>query len=197
MFTSRAEYRTLLRQDNADIRLTEKSHKIGLASDNRLKRLDEKLSKSNAFVEFFKETSVTTKEVNPILEDKNSAPIHQKGKLFKIFARPNLDMQDMLKLTKVKEYATQHRLDEEVLEQVEIQVKYAGYIDKEKQNADKLHRLENLKIPNDFDYTHLKSMSYEAREKLNKIQPRTVSQASRVSGVNPSDISVLLVHMGR
>lgn len=197
MFTSRAEYRTLLRQDNADIRLTEKSHQIGLASQERMKRLDEKLKKSNEFIHFLKETSVTTKEINPILEVKKSAPIHQQGKLFKIFARPNVNMEDMLLLEKVKKYAQEQDTDEEILEQVEIQVKYAGYIEKEKQNADKLQRLENLRIPSNFDYTMLKSMSFEAREKLSKIQPRTVSQASRVSGVNPSDISVLLVHMGR
>lgn len=197
MFTSRAEYRTLLRQDNADIRLTAKSHDLGLASDERMKRLEEKESKSKNFVDFFKNTSVTTEEINPILEAKKSSTVNQQGKLFKIFARPNIEMKDMLKLKSVKAYAQENEIDEEILEQVEIQVKYAGYIEKEKQNADKLHRLENVRIPDNFDYNQLKSMSYEAREKLGKIQPRTVSQASRVSGVNPSDISVLLVHMGR
>ena len=197
MFTSRAEYRTLLRQDNADFRLTAKSHEIGLASKDRLKKMQAKQSKSEAFVEFFKDQSVTTDEINPILESKNSATVSQQGKLFKIFARPNIDMADMRKLKSVDEYIKNNKLDNEVLEQVEIQVKYAGYIEKEKQNADKLNRLENVKIPENFDYNQLKSMSYEAREKLSKIQPRTVSQASRVSGVNPSDVSVLLVHMGR
>ncbi len=197
MFTSRAEYRTLLRQDNADIRLTAKSHDLGLASDERMKRLEEKESKSKNFVDFFKNTSVTTEEINPILEAKKSSTVNQQGKLFKIFARPNIEMKDMLKLKSVKAYAQENEIDEEILEQTEIQVKYAGYIEKEKQNADKLHRLENVRIPDNFDYNQLKSMSYEAREKLGKIQPRTVSQASRVSGVNPSDISVLLVHMGR
>ncbi|GGE12959.1 tRNA uridine 5-carboxymethylaminomethyl modification enzyme MnmG [Psychroflexus salis] len=197
MFTSRAEYRTLLRQDNADIRLTEKSHDLGLATDERMQRLEEKQSKTKAFVEFFKNTSVTTTEINPVLEAKSSAKVNQQGKLFKIFARPNMDMGDMLQLQSVKEFVKEHKVDEEVLEQVEVQIKYAGYIEKEKQNADKLHRLENVKIPMNFDYSQLKSMSFEAREKLGKIQPRTVSQASRVSGVNPSDISVLLVHMGR
>lgn len=197
MFTSRAEYRTLLRQDNADFRLTPLAFDLGIASEKRMKRVEEKQSKSNAFVEFFKETSVTTKEINPILETKNSSPIKQQGKLFKIFARPNIEMDDMLKLESIKNYVEENNLDAEILEQVEIQVKYAGYIDKEKQNADKLNRLENLKIPDNFDYSKLKSMSFEAREKLNQIQPRTVSQASRISGVNPSDISVLLVHMGR
>ena len=197
MFTSRAEYRTLLRQDNADIRLTEKSFNLGLATSEQMKRLEEKQSKSENFVEFFKNTSVTTTEINPILEAKDSASIKQQGKLFKIFARPNIDMADMLKLESVEAYANENNIDEEILEQVEVQIKYAGYIEKEKHNADKLHRLENVKIPKNFDYSKLKSMSYEAREKLGKIQPVTVSQASRVSGVNPSDVSVLLVHMGR
>lgn len=197
MFTSRAEYRTLLRQDNADFRLTPLAFALGIASEKRMKRVEEKQKKSADFVEFFKETSVTTQEINPILEAKNSSPVKQQGKLFKIFARPNIEMPDMLQLECIKNYVSKNDLDSEILEQVEIQVKYAGYIDKEKQNADKLNRLENLKIPTNFDYSQLKSMSFEAREKLAKIQPRTVSQASRISGVNPADISVLLVHMGR
>lgn len=197
MFTSRAEYRTLLRQDNADFRLTAKAFEIGLASSERMKMMEEKKRKSDAFVDFFKNQSVTTEEINPILEGKNSAKVDQQGKLFKIFARPNISMQDMRKLDSVEEFVTKNELDNEVLEQVEVQVKYAGYIEKEKVNADKLNRLENVKIPEHFDYSTLKSMSFEAREKLTKIKPRTVSQASRVSGVNPSDVSVLLVHMGR
>lgn len=197
MFTSRAEYRTLLRQDNADLRLTERSYRIGLAKENRMKRVDEKYSKADAFVKFFEETSVSPQEINPILEDKKSSTIAQKGKMFRLFARPNISMEDMLKVDAVQSFAQENELDEEILEQVEIQVKYSGYIEKEKQNADKLNRLENLKIPDNFDYSVLKSMSFEAREKLSKIKPATVSQASRVSGVNPSDISVLLVHMGR
>jgi tRNA uridine 5-carboxymethylaminomethyl modification enzyme len=197
MFTSRAEYRTLLRQDNADFRLTAKGFDIGLASSERMKLMEEKQRKSDAFVKFFKEQSVTTDEINPILEGKNSAHVDQQGKLFKIFARPNITMQDMMKLESVENFVTEHELNNEVLEQVEVQVKYAGYIEKEKLNADKLNRLENVRIPEHFDYSLLKSMSFEAREKLTKIKPRTVSQASRVSGVNPSDVSVLLVHMGR
>lgn len=197
MFTSRAEYRTLLRQDNADFRLTAKAFDIGLASADRMKLMEDKKKKSDAFVEFFKNQSVTTDEINPILEENNSAKVDQQGKLFKIFARPNITMQDMRKLESVESFIKKHELDNEVLEQVEVQVKYAGYIEKEKLNADKLNRLENVKIPEHFDYSLLKSMSFEAREKLTKIKPRTVSQASRVSGVNPSDVSVLLVHMGR
>ena len=197
MFTSRAEYRTLLRQDNADFRLTAKSHDLGLATSERMRLMEDKQQKSDAFVKFFENQSVTTSEINPILEDKKSSPVDQQGKLFKIFARPNITMEDMRQLDSVEQYIQEHELNNEVLEQVEVQVKYAGYIEKEKNNADKLNRLENVKIPEHFDYSLLKSMSYEAREKLSKIKPRTVSQASRVSGVNPSDVSVLLVHMGR
>lgn len=197
MFTSRAEYRTLLRQDNADFRLTEKSYKLGLASQKRMARMESKKDASDAFVSFFRETSVNPEEINPILEANNSATVKQSGKMFKIFARPNMTMEDMRKVEAVENYIQEHQFDHEVLEQTEIQVKYSGYIEKEKNNADKLHRLENLKIPSDFDYMKLKSMSMEAREKLIKIQPKTVSQASRVSGVSPADISVLLVYMGR
>jgi tRNA uridine 5-carboxymethylaminomethyl modification enzyme len=197
MFTSRAEYRTLLRQDNADFRLTPKGYELGLASEARLKRMEEKQSKSMAFVEFFRNTSVTPEEVNPILESKNSAPVKQQDKMFKLFARPNITMEDMEKINSVATYLRENKLDAEIIEQTEIQVKYAGYIEKEKNNADKLNRLENVKIPSNFDYSKLKSMSMEARQKLNEIQPVTISQASRVSGVSPNDISVLLVYLGR
>ena len=197
MFTSRAEYRTLLRQDNADARLTPKGHELGLASEKRLKRMEEKHSKAEGFVEFFKDTSVTQEDINPILESNHSAPVNQTGKLFKIFARPNISMDDIRKIDCVERYIQEYALDKEIIEQTEIQVKYSGYIDKEKNNADKLNRLENVKIPADFDYSKLKSMSIEARQKLEKIKPVTISQASRISGVSPSDVSVLLVYMGR
>ena len=197
MFTSRAEYRTLLRQDNADFRLTPRGYELGLASENRLRRMEEKQSKSDSFVQFFKDTSVEPKEINPILEKKNSAQVKQKDKMFKLFARPQISMADMRKVASVNAYILENGLDTEVLEQAEIQVKYAGYIEKEKSNADKLQRLENVKIPKDFDYSKLQSMSLEARGKLNDIQPVTVSQASRISGVSPADISVLLVYLGR
>ena len=197
MFTSRAEYRTLLRQDNADFRLTPKGYKLGLASENRLRRMEEKKSKSDAFVKFFRETSVKPEEANPVLESKNSAPVKQQDKMFRLFARPNITIGDVRKFQAVEEYIYQNDLDPEVIEQTEIQVKYAGYIEKEKNNADKLNRLENLKIPQGFDYSKLKSMSMEARQKLTDIQPVTISQASRISGVSPNDISVLLVYLGR
>ncbi|WP_242120062.1 tRNA uridine-5-carboxymethylaminomethyl(34) synthesis enzyme MnmG [Aestuariivivens sediminicola] len=197
MFTSRAEYRTLLRQDNADLRLTPKGYDLGLATEARLKRMNEKHDAANKFVSFFKGTSVSPEKINPILESKNSAPVKQSGKLFKIFSRPNITMDDIRKIESVEAYIQNHNLDKEVIEQAEIQIKYSGYIAKEKNNADKLNRLEYVKIPENFDFSKIKSMSYEAREKLKKIQPTTVSQASRISGVSPNDISVLLVYMGR
>ncbi|CAM3419897.1 tRNA uridine-5-carboxymethylaminomethyl(34) synthesis enzyme MnmG [Zobellia roscoffensis] len=197
MFTSRAEYRTLLRQDNADLRLTPRSFDIGLAKKERLDRMEEKEKKSDSFVNFFKETSVKPEDINPILESVDSALVKQSDKMFKVFSRPKVTMEHMLKLETVSGFVEDNNLDREVLEQTEIQVKYSGYIAKEKNNADKLLRLENVKIPANFDYSKLKSLSYEAREKLNSIQPVTIAQAARVSGVNPSDISVLLVYLGR
>jgi tRNA uridine 5-carboxymethylaminomethyl modification enzyme len=197
MFTSRAEYRTLLRQDNADLRLTPLSFKIGLASKERMDRVIEKQEKTDLFVKFLKDTSVNPDEINPILVEKNTAPIRQSMKMFKIAARPQMDFKDMQKLRSVQTFIKQFDIDREVIEQTEIHVKYAGYIEKEKNQADKLNRLENVSIPSSFNYQKVKSLSIEARQKLTKIQPTTISQASRISGVSPSDISVLLVYMGR
>ena len=197
MFTSRAEFRTLLRQDNADERLTPKAFAIGLASQKRMKRMEEKFSASKKMVNFFKETSVTMAETNPILEEKGSAPIVQADKMFKVFSRPQIELEDFLKFEKVAHYVQENNLDREVLEQAEIQVKYSGYIEKERANAEKSTRLENVKIPVDFNFENIKSMSIEAKQKLGKIRPATIAQASRISGVSPSDISVLLVYMGK
>tara|TARA_Y100000996_G_scaffold243358_1_gene191369 strand:+ start:2091 stop:3962 length:1872 start_codon:yes stop_codon:yes gene_type:complete len=197
MFTSRAEYRTLLRQDNADIRLTEKSFKIGLAKKERYDRVKQKQKEVEGFVKFFNETSFELDEVNKILKSVNYEPVPQKGKIDKIYSRPNVKQQDIRKLASVENYIKANKLDNEVLDQTEIQIKYKGYIEKEKANADKLQRLEDIKIPDNFDYDPLASLSHEAKEKLNKIRPSTLSQASRISGINPSDISVLLVKMGR
>ncbi len=197
MFTSRAEYRTLLRQDNADLRLTPRSFDIGLADAERLRKMEIKMKKSDEFIHFFRKTSVSPEEINPILESVSSSPVKQSDKMFKVFSRPKVTMDHMLQLEKVSGFVQEKELNREVLEQTEIQVKYAGYIAKEKTNADKLQRLENIKIPENFDYSQLKSLSYEAREKLSAIRPVTISQASRISGVSPSDISVLLVFMGR
>ena len=197
MFTSRAEFRTLLRQDNADFRLTPMSHEIGLASELRLRRMEHKLKESEKMVAFFKETSITAAEANPILEAKETALVNQSDKMFKMFSRPQIELNDMMQLQKVKDYIDANEVDLEILEQAEIQVKYSGYIEKERNNANKLTRLEDVKIPEDFDYNKIKSMSIEARQKLGKIRPVTISQASRISGVSPSDISVLLIYMGR
>jgi len=197
MFTSRAEYRTLLRQDNADLRLTPMSFKIGLASKERLERVKEKQEKTDLFVKFLVQTSVKPEEINPILEANNTAKISQSMKLFKIAARPQLNFDNLRKLSKVENFINENFIDNEIVEQTEIHVKYAGYIEKEKNQADKLNRLENVSIPSKFDYTKVASLSIEARQKLTKIQPTTISQASRISGVSPSDISVLLVYMGR
>lgn len=197
MFTSRAEYRTLLRQDNADFRLTPKAFEIGLAKEERLIRMEQKFSQSEAMVNFFRETSLKPEEANPILEAKGSAPMSQPDKMFKVFSRPQLDLEDFRKFIKVAAYIEEHDLDQEVVEQAEIQVKYSGYIEKEKNNADKLTRLEDMIIPDNFNFDNIQSISIEAKQKLNKIRPRTIAQASRISGVSPSDISVLLIYMGR
>ena len=197
MFTSRAEYRTLLRQDNADIRLTMKSFDIGLASQDRLKRVGNKIERTNKLVSFYKGQSVEPDIANPVLKAKHSSPIKQSNKLFKIFSRPKITMSDLYNFPPVEKYIKENNFDDDVIEQAEIQVKYSGYITKERNNANKLIRLEGLRIPKGFDYSKLKSMSAEAREKLASIRPETVAQASRISGVSPNDVSVLLVFMGR
>ena len=197
MFTSRAEYRTLLRQDNADFRLTPKGYAIGLAKEERMHKMEKKQEKAERFIKFFKKTSFDPEEINPILESLDSAIVRQSDKLFKVFSRPKVTMDHMLQLSCVSEFVEQHDLNSEEMEQAEIEVKYSGYIEKEKNNADKLQRLENVRIPDNFDYSKLKSLSFEAREKLEAIQPVTISQASRISGVSPADVSVLLVYLGR
>jgi tRNA uridine 5-carboxymethylaminomethyl modification enzyme len=197
MFTSRAEFRTLLRQDNADFRLTPMAYEIGLASEKRLRRMEHKLNESEKMVAFFKETSVTAAEANPVLEAKGTATVSQSDKMFKMFSRPQIELEDMMQFEKVKQYVASNAIDQEILEQAEIQVKYSGYIEKERNNADKLTRLEDVKIPDNFDYHKIKSMSIEAKQKLSAIRPVTISQASRISGVSPSDVSVLLIYMGR
>ncbi len=197
MFTSRAEYRTLLRQDNADLRLTPLSFKLGLASKERMERVIEKQEKTDLFVKFLKDTSVKPSIINPILDENNTASILHSMKLFKIAARPQLNFNDIRKIPFVEAFILDNNINNEIVEQTEIHVKYAGYIKKEKNQADKLNRLENVAIPSTFDYSKVKSLSIEARQKLSKIKPVTISQASRISGVSPSDVSVLLVYMGR
>ena len=197
MFTSRAEYRTLLRQDNADLRLTPKAFELGLASKERNDRVLEKQRKTNLLIQFLEKTSVKQEEINPILEAKNLALVNQSMKLFKIAARPQLNFSDFKNVKKLNIFILDNNIDSAIIEQAEIHLKYSGYIAKEKNNADKLNRLENVMIPSQFNYQKVKSLSFEAREKLSKIQPTSISQASRISGVSPSDISVLLVYMGR
>lgn len=197
MFTSRAEYRTLLRQDNADLRLTPLAYELGLASEERFEKVQQKKRKTERLIKFLKETSVTKEQINPILERKGLATINQSMKIYKIAARPQLSLLDFKEIEALEAFFILEEIDSIIIEQVEIHLKYSGYIEKEKSNADKLNRLENVVIPQTFNYTKVKSLSYEAREKLTKIQPTTISQASRISGVSPSDISVLLVYMGR
>ena len=197
MFTSRAEYRTLLRQDNADLRLTPIGYKLGLASKERLDRVIEKQEKADLLIKFLQDTSVKQEEINPILEAKGLALINQSMKLYKIAARPQLEFSDFKNVKKLTAFLEENTIDKQAIEQAVIHLKYSGYIEKEKNNADKLNRLENVMIPSKFNYQKVKSLSFEAREKLTKIQPTSISQASRISGVSPSDISVLLVYMGR
>ena len=197
MFTSRAEFRMLLRQDNADIRLTHLSHNIGLASSERLSIVNSKISKTNKFIDFISNLSVKPDEINPILSNKSSKEISQSMKLRKLYSRPNIVKEDVSKLESISNYVLENNINDDVFEQAEIQIKYSGYIDKEKANAEKLNNLENIKVPDGFDYSRLKSLSSEAKSKLEEIQPKTLSQASRISGVSPADISAMLVFMGR
>lgn len=195
MFTSRAEYRLILRQDNADIRLTEKSHKLGLATDERMKKVEEKILKSGELENFLRETSLKPNQINPILEEENSNPVDQAYRAAQILTRPNISLEKLEKLDFIKEKTYEY--SNEIREQAEINIKYKGYIEKEKENVAKLHRLENIKIPVDFDFSKITSLSAEAKQKLNLIKPKTIAQASRISGVSPADINVLLIYLGR
>ncbi|MCT4581795.1 MAG: tRNA uridine-5-carboxymethylaminomethyl(34) synthesis enzyme MnmG [Flavobacteriales bacterium] len=199
MFTSRAEYRILLRQDNADLRLTEKSHAIGLASDERLKQVLHKKEETDKLIKFIKSTSIAPEEINPILEEKNSSPLKQKVKMDNVLARPNMVLEDFIKASpKLNEYI--NNLDSNVRaikEQAEVQTKYRGYLEREQEVADKLARLEYVKISDDIDYFQFSSLSNESKEKLNSIRPKTLGQASRISGIKPSDISILMIYLGR
>lgn len=197
MFTSRAEYRLLLRQDNADIRLTEIGHELGLASIDRVKRLKEKLAYIERFSQWLSEKSGNPEAINPIFESKGSSPIKQKNKLKAIISRPHISIEDLEQLPIIQEFYETNGKDLEAIEQVEIDIKYSGYIQREKENAKKLQKLENIRIPEKFDYSKLASLSNEAKNKLSETEPETIAQASRISGVSPSDISVLLVYMGR
>ena len=195
MFTSRAEYRLLLRQDNADIRLTEKSYNIGLASEERLRKVEEKIKKSGELEEFLKELSLKPNVINPILEENESNPVDQAYRASQILTRPNINLEKLSKIeiigNKAREYS------EEIQEQAEINIKYKGYIEKEKENVAKLQRMENIKIPDDFDFSKVASLSSEALQKMNNIRPKNIAQAYRISGVSPADINVLLIYLGK
>lgn len=199
MFTSRAEYRILLRQDNADERLTPLSHSIGLASDKRMERVQTKLSLTKDTKKFFLKQSVEPDEINSFLSGIDSAPLKQKVKLGNVITRPHVSIKDLrLNVPALDKFATELGVHEnEVLEQTEIQLKYEGYINKEQEMAEKMSRLEDLHLPSDLPYARLTSLSAEAREKLIAHQPETLGQASRISGISASDISVLLVYVGR
>ena len=197
MFTSRAEFRIILRQDNADIRLTPIAEKLGLADNKRMSILNEKLEYTEKLIQKIKSSSFSPKEINNILEENNESTIDQKTKIEKILSRPKIKLNNLQNTTFFKDFFNQHGKNNEALEQFEINTKYKGYIEKEKINAEKLTRLENIKLPKNFKYQKILSISSEGRQKLKEVKPQTVGQASRISGVSPSDISVLLVHLGR
>ena len=198
MFTSRAEYRILLRQDNADARLTELSYKLGLAKENRYKKYLEKRQKVEEIKSFLNENYVYPDEINRLLEQKESTRIDQKMKMSYLLLRPQINLSEMIEtLPTLANYNKQDRFLNECLEEAEIQIKYASYIEKEDELADKLRRLESVKLPKDFDFHQLQSLSYESREKLNKYQPATLGEASRISGISPADINVLAIFLGR
>ena len=196
MFTSRAEFRTLLRQDNADLRLTERSHKIGLASDERMRAVEQKIAEVNQVKNTLKDFSIEPAEINEYLSSINSATIQEKQKAAKIILRPNISLDD-LKTTLPNLQSSLDNISADALLQAEIQIKYERYIEKEQQLVDKMSDLENMLIPVNFDYDKLNALSNEALQKMKKIKPSTLGQASRISGVNPSDIQILMVYMGR
>jgi len=199
MFTSRAEFRTLLRQDNADERLTHKAAEIGLASQDRVFHVEQKLSGKKLVIKHLEKLSIDPETVNPTLENRNSAPLTQKVKLGSILSRPELRLLDFTPLfpSIVETIADTGELISEILEQAEIEVKYSGYLAKERDMAEKLLRLEHIRFPSGFDFSKIGNISTEARQKLIAIQPETLGQASRISGVNPADISILLMRLGR
>ena len=197
MFTSRAEYRLLLRQDNADIRLTKKGFELGLANKERLLQLQEKEQETVSLIKFLEKQSIDPTEINPVLKKKGSSILKQKVKIKTVLSRPHITITDLLVCKELTDYLDKVTPSSEAIEQAEIEIKYAGYLNKEKESAAKLSRLENIKIAEDFEFDKLHSISTEGREKLKTIQPTTIGQASRISGVSPSDINVLLIYLGR
>ena len=197
MLTSRAEYRLLLRQDNADERLTRKGYELGLASKERLTKLNEKVSQTEILMKFLKKENIEPEKINPVLEKRNSAVVKQKKKLISFLSRPHITFEDIKISNKLSDFLKKENISKEAIEQTEIKIKYGGYLDKEAEAAKKLSKLEDIKIPDEFDYSKLHSISTEGKEKLNEIQPSSIGQASRISGVSPSDINILLIYMGR
>ena len=198
MFTSRAEYRILLRQDNADLRLHKKAFDIGLLSKDKYDSTLEKIKETRALSSFVKNLSIIPEKINPILEEKNSTTIKQKVKAPSIISRPFVKVHDVLKThLELADFSDTLNHKKDCLEQVEIDIKYKGYIDREKDLADKIKKLEYVEIPNDINYDKFSSLSNESKEKLNKVKPINIGQASRISGIKPSDISILLVYLGR
>lgn len=196
MFTSRAEFRTLLRQDNADLRLTEKSYRVGLASEERMQNVIKKEKEVGDIKSILKTTTVDPSQINPFFESVNSAAITEKQKLEKVILRPGIGLSNIsASVTGLNSLFAEYHLDS--IEQAEIQVKYQVYIDKERDLVQRMSQMENLQIPQGFDYTRIGSLSIEAREKLSKVKPHTLGQASRISGINPSDVQILMVFMGR
>lgn len=196
MFTSRAEHRLLLRQDNADIRLSPLAHKLGLIDEKRINKVNDKVANSDAMVNFMKEVSIAPSEVNALLESLGTAPVNQSVKLFQLLSRPQVGIHDLAKASNRLSEKLEG-FDEETIEQAEIKVKYESYFDKEMEIVNKMKKMEDQEINPDHDYSAMISLSKEAREKLSKIKPRTLGQASRISGVSPSDISVLMIHMSK
>ena len=198
MFTSRAEYRILLRQDNADLRLTPLGHEIGLISEKRYAEFVQKKSLVESLVAFARDLSVKAAEINDYLKTIGSDPLTQGRKLHDILMRNNTSFETLQEvLPKLKKFIEKNRINEEVIEEAEIQIKYKGYIEREKFIAEKLHRLENISIPDNFDYFSMNALTIEARQKLDRIRPTTIGQASRIPGVSPADVNVLLVKFGR
>ena len=199
MFTSRAEYRILLRQDNADERLTELSAEIGLAHKERTELLRAKRDLTGKIISLMREKSIAPEQINDYLSEAGTTPLKQKIKIIDVAKRPQVKIKEMIKsvpeLNKI--YKKCGNRGEEIFESAEITIKYEGYINRERQMADKIKRLERISLDEGFDYHKLKSLSTEARQKLTRVRPRTIGQASRISGVSPSDISVLLIYMGR
>lgn len=196
MFTSRAEYRTLLRQDNADLRLTEKGYEIGLASQERYDAMVQKRKDVSDLTESIRATKLKPEDINDWLESKGSSTLREKSSLYTLLKRPEIDLNDVNHLLQLIPDGP-GGVGEEVIEQTVIEIKYEDYLNREKQNAEKLDKWENLSINSAFDYDRLKALSYEGREKLKRLRPATIGQASRISGVSPSDVSILLVYMGR